>query len=83
MESIDKEHYPKRYEYKKDSNYKYISIIPIKGDIKGITLEGFKYNLNNADIKSDSVIGISNEIVESSAYIKICKGSALVIRSKD
>lgn len=73
----------KYHELKLDSEYKYVSILPYGGDVKGITLEGFKYRLEKAEIKRDAVIGISNEITEEKSRIWIEEGRVLVIRSRD
>ncbi len=61
----------------------FVSILPVKGDVKGVTLDGFKYPLKNADIKCFSSLGISNEIVEDVAKISVKQGTLLVIESRD
>lgn len=58
-----------------------ISIIPFKGDVRGITISGFKYPLNNASIAFGSPIGISNEMLENKCNISILEGEALVIKN--
>lgn len=67
-------------EYKK--NY-FVSIIPTSDTIEGITLEGFKYPLNNVNVKRGSTLCISNQITEEKGIITLAKGNALVILSKD
>lgn len=61
----------------------FVSLLPINGNVTGVTLEGFKYPLKNAVIPSFSSLGISNEIVEKSARIKIDKGVLLMIEARD
>ena len=61
----------------------FVSILPIKGDAKGVTLEGMKYPLKNADISCFSSLGVSNEIVDKSARISVEQGVLLVIESND
>lgn len=61
----------------------YVSILPVKGDAKGVTLEGFKYPLDDADVKCFSSLGISNEIKENKAKISVKSGTLLVIESRD
>lgn len=61
----------------------FVSLLPIDGTASGVTLEGFKYTLTNAVISSFSSLGISNEIVEEKARIKIKDGVLLVIESRD
>lgn len=61
----------------------YVSLLPIDGSVTGVTLEGFKYSLVNAKISSFSSLGISNEIVEDIATVKVEKGVLLLIESRD
>lgn len=61
----------------------FVSILPVKGDAKGVTLEGMKYPLSNANVSSFSSLGISNEIVEDKARILVKDGILLVIESSD
>jgi len=71
-------------ELKKSEQFgEYISLLPIDGTVTGVTLEGFKYPLKDAVIPSFSSLGISNEIVEEQAKIKIKKGVLLLIESRD
>ena len=67
-------------EYKKKY---FVSIIPTSDTIEGITLDGFKYPLNNVNVKRGSTLCISNQITEEKGIISLAKGSALVILSKD
>lgn len=61
----------------------FVSILPICGDAKGVTLQGMKYPLSNATISSFSSLGISNEIVEEKAVINVAEGVLLLIESRD
>ena len=61
----------------------FVSLLPICGDAKGVTLRGMKYPLTNATIPSFSSLGISNEIVGEKAMISIQEGVLLVMESKD
>ena len=67
----------------KDNNYPYISLIPLTTTVKGITLKGFKYSLNNATMKIGKSIGVSNEQTKKIATIEIKQGVLIVIKSKD
>lgn len=68
---------------KSDAYGKFLSIIPLTSQVKGITLKGFKYPLDNYDLSFGKSLGISNEIVQSSATIEIKNGILIVIESKD
>lgn len=71
-------------EIKKEEQFgDYISLLPIDGTVTGVTLEGFKYPLKNAVISSFSSLGISNEIVDDKARIKIEKGVLLMMEARD
>ena len=68
---------------KKDEKYKYVSLIPLTTEVSGITLEGFKYPLQEATLKIGESIGISNEITAEKATIDIKNGILILIKSKD
>ncbi|MBQ8280704.1 MAG: thiamine diphosphokinase [Roseburia sp.] len=61
----------------------FISVLPVKGDAKGVTLEGVKYPLQDADLKCFSSLGISNVIVDEVATIRVKQGTLLMIESRD
>ena len=68
----------------KDKVYgKYISLIPLTSTVEGLTLKGFKYPLNRYNLPIGTSLGISNEIIEDIAHIKMEKGILIVIESKD
>ena len=58
-----------------------VSIVSIDGEAQGINLDKFEYPLNDGKIGYLSPLGISNVMVEDNAYIKVNKGSLLVIRN--
>ena len=71
-------------EIDKDKVYgRYISIIPYKDSLKGITLKGFKYEIKDAIMQYEASLGISNEIVADKASIICDNGVFIVIESKD
>lgn len=57
-----------------------ISIIPIGGDAKGVSLIGLEYKLLDQDIALGSSLGISNMFREERAIITVDKGTLLVIK---
>jgi thiamine pyrophosphokinase len=61
----------------------YVSLIPYAGPVKGVTVSGMKYPLENADLEPFNSLGISNEIVEDEAKITWEEGYLLIIESKD
>lgn len=62
---------------------KYISLIPLTSIVEGLTLTGFKYPLENASLSIGLSLGVSNEIEEKVANIKLKNGILIVIESKD
>jgi thiamine pyrophosphokinase len=67
-----------RFEY-----YRYLSFFPFGQSIKGLTLEGFKYPLHEADIEIDSTNTVSNELIEKNGTYSFNDGIVMVIRSRD
>lgn len=74
---------PGRHQIERLPEKKYISFIPITLDVKGLTLEGFKYSLTNRHISLGSTLCISNELLSSSGTFSITEGILMVVRSSD
>jgi len=68
---------------KEDSQYPYLSLIPLDQTLLGVNMTGVKYPLHNATILREKGIAISNEISGNQATISIKEGSALIIKSRD
>lgn len=62
---------------------KYVSLIPLTSTVEGLTLTGFKYPLNHYTLPIGTSLGISNEMIEDIAHIKMDKGILIVIESRD
>jgi len=73
----------KKTKLNKNKNYKYVSIIPLTTKLQGVTLKGFKYPLENANLEIGESIGVSNEQIEQTATAEIQEGTAILILSKD
>ena len=67
---------------KKDQFGKYVSLIPIY-EAKGVTLQGFKYPLNNDTLVFHESWGISNELEAEEGIISFSEGKLLLIESRD
>jgi thiamine pyrophosphokinase len=61
----------------------YVSLLPFTEKVRGLTLRGFKYPLNQIVLTSGNSLGISNEIVEEEASVEFTEGILLVIESRD
>lgn len=63
---------------------KYVSFFPVGGDVKELTLEGFKYPLDKHWLRvSDSGLTVSNEISAEKAQVIFTEGTLLMIMSRD
>ena len=73
----------KNTEVIKDNKYKYISLIPLTTEVTGLTLKGFKYELDNYTLKIGTSLGVSNEQIEDTATIELESGILILIKSRD
>lgn len=64
-------------------DYDYVSLLPFSDEVTGITIQGFKYLIENGSMKKGTPYGISNEIIHEKGTIYIENGILLVIESKD
>jgi thiamine pyrophosphokinase len=74
---------PGSYRIEKMINKKYISFVPVTLHIVDLTLEGFKYPLNNRHISIGSTLCISNELISDYGTFSFSEGILLVVRSDD
>ncbi|MGL5315980.1 MAG: thiamine diphosphokinase [Peptostreptococcaceae bacterium] len=58
-----------------------ISVIPINGDAKGVTLKQLEYPLTDYHMKFSVPLGISNVMMNSKCSISVKEGSLIVIRN--
>ena len=61
----------------------YISLLPVSGAVKGITLRGFKYPLTRAALEPFSSLGVSNELTEAVGEIEFEEGLLYLMETKD
>lgn len=59
----------------------YVSILALNEKAQGVTLEGFKYPLYNANISRGSSYGISNELLQEKGLISVKSGTLLVVHT--
>ncbi|MDD4377307.1 MAG: thiamine diphosphokinase [Eubacteriales bacterium] len=65
------------------NDFKYLSVISHSNISTGVFIRGVKYPLSHADLTNSTTLGISNEITDEKAIIKVTNGKLLVILSKD
>ncbi len=66
-----------------NQEFKYISLIPLSDQAKGVTTKGFKYPLHEACLKRADSFGISNELSQKQGEIVFESGCIAVIYSRD
>lgn len=55
-----------------------VSVLPLSGEARGVTLEGFEYSLKNADLTPGSH-GLSNVVKSSTVRVSLKQGQAVII----
>lgn len=70
---------------KRDEQFgNFVSFFPVGGDVRGLTLRGFKYPLTRHYLRtSDSGLTVSNEILAPEARVTFESGKLLMIMSRD
>lgn len=68
---------------KKDQFGDFVSLIPITQALKGVTLRGFKYPLDNHTTYFGESLCVSNELEAEEGFINIEEGRAFLIESRD
>jgi thiamine pyrophosphokinase len=74
---------PGRYTVEKINTKKYISFVPLTLNVRNLTLEGFKFPLDNRHISIGSTLCISNELINDYGTFSFSEGILIVIRSHD
>ncbi|WP_442599458.1 thiamine diphosphokinase [Neobacillus sp. D3-1R] len=74
---------PGTYTLPKLLNKNYISFLPFNQTIEKLSLEGFKYSLNDRNISIGSTLCISNELIADYGTYSFLSGILIVIRSQD
>ncbi|SDN26490.1 thiamine diphosphokinase [Alkalicoccus daliensis] len=65
------------------SAFKYVSFLPAGVQIKELTLQGFKYEIEKMHIQKGSSLCVSNEWDKTEAVVELKGGDALFIESRD
>ncbi|SEQ59805.1 thiamine diphosphokinase [Virgibacillus subterraneus] len=75
--------FPGSYEIKQNKRYPNISFIPYTQYVKGLTLNGFYYPLQNQSITWGSTLCISNKLLSNYGTFSYKEGILLIIKSRD
>ncbi|WP_066318403.1 thiamine diphosphokinase [Bacillus sp. FJAT-29814] len=74
---------PGTYSVEKMPEKKYISFVPLTLNVSNLTLQGFKFPLENRHISMGSTLCISNELISEYGTFSFSEGILIVIRSHD
>ncbi|CAM3743064.1 thiamine diphosphokinase [Mesobacillus thioparans] len=74
---------PGNYTVEPIDEFKYISFLPVTPSVSGLSLENFKYPLNDCHIPMGSTLCISNELIRGHGTFSFSEGILLVVRSRD
>ena len=66
-----------------ETDFKYISFIPITSAVEGVTLVNFKYPLSNSTLYRGRTLSVSNELNFETGHFSFSTGILLVVRSRD
>lgn len=66
-----------------DPRYPNLSLLPLTMEVKGVTLTGFRYPLQDAVLRLGWSIGVSNVLEARTGRITLTEGLLLIIRSRD
>ena len=62
---------------------KYISLLPLDVPVKGITLKGFRYPMENGELSPVGSLGVSNELAADEGEILFTEGRLLLMETRD
>lgn len=64
-----------------EERFAYFSLLPLGGAARGVTVTGAKFPLKDAELRPDSSLGVSNEVLPGgTARISVGEGRLLLVR---
>ena len=69
--------------FKNEQHGAYLSVLPLTDLVKGLTMKGVLYPVEDEEVRKGRSKTVSNEIIDDMAEISIKAGQLLVIESKD
>lgn len=63
--------------------YKYLSLVSLTDRCEGVSITGVYYPLDSVELTRKYSYAVSNEITADEARISLCRGTVLVIESRD
>lgn len=74
---------PGIYHIKSGRGYPYLSFLALSGKVSGLSLQGVKYPLHNAELPVGSSLCISNEPLQETFTVSLLQGCLLMMRCSD
>lgn len=68
---------------KKELYGSFVSLLPFGGDVRKVTLRGFKYDVTKRDYLLGDSLGVSNELLEEKGQIMFEEGVLAVFETRD
>jgi thiamine pyrophosphokinase len=65
------------------SRFRYLSLLPLTATVSGVTLTGFRYPLNDAVLRRNDSLGVSNELIAEEGEVTLRSGMLFVVESRD
>lgn len=65
------------------SDWKYVSVFPLEGQLTELAIRGAFYPLENAKLTADYPLGVSNEFVAETAHLQCSGGTGVVVLTRD
>ncbi|HTP11639.1 MAG TPA: thiamine diphosphokinase, partial [Anaerolineae bacterium] len=59
-----------------------LSLIALKGDARGVTIEGCEYPLHEATLPFGATLGVSNVLTQNTAKITVKQGQILALHTR-
>ena len=66
-----------------ESGYKYLTVLACDEKVRGVSVEGCKYPLENARLSRWLQYAVSNEIEGNCALVSVRRGGIFIIESRD
>lgn len=64
-------------------DWKYLSLFPMEGVLRGVGISGAYYPLTDAELTADYPLGVSNEFTEDTAHLSCTEGCGVVVLTRD
>lgn len=74
---------PGKYNVSNSITYPYVSFIPLSETVKGLSLSGFYYPLENKTIEWGSTLCLSNKLLLEKGNVSFDDGILILIKSRD